>query len=244
MEIQTELKELGLDDNEIKVYVSCPSERGVNVKDISVKTTLIRTTVYGVLQSLLSKGMVSKVQKEGVLFFSATNPQELISILDQKREKLILIIPELEKIKKSVPSIQKVDFYLGRNGVKSITNDILSIPKEHVNIIGAGKKWIDFSSSFSSVYYRKKKEANVTTSTILSDTPEERNFLKEKKYSNSNFKFLKKIDVTNSATFIYQDKVSFVSYEQGNERGFIIQDKEFNTVHRILFENLWKSAKK
>jgi hypothetical protein len=30
----------------------------------------------------------------------------------------------------------------------------------------------------------------------------------------------------------------------GNERGFIIKDKEYNKVQRIFFENLWNQAKK
>lgn len=243
MEVKTELKELGLDENEIKVYMACLSESGVNVKEISAKTKLIRTTVYGVLHSLILKGLVAKVQKEGIMLFSATNPKELLHILDQKREKLNSIIPELEKMKEFTPSLQKVDFYEGRNGVKAITNDLLSVPNHIVKCVGAGKKWVDFSSSFALVYYRKKKEMKVKTETILSDTPEEREFLKGKEYKNSTFRFLKGIDVTNSATFIYQDKVSFVSYEQGNERGFIIKDKEFNKVQRIMFESLWKLAK-
>ncbi len=244
MEIKKELKELGLDDNEIKVYMACLSETGVNVKEISQRTNLIRTTVYGVISSLISKGLIAKVQKEGTMYFSATNPNELLNILDQKREKLKSIIPELEKMKEFAPSLQKVDFYEGKNGVKTITNDIITVKKENVKIIGAGKKWIEFSSNFSTTYYRKKREMEVTTNTIISDTLEERDFLKEKKYKNSNFRFLKGIDVTTSATFIYQDKVSFVSYEIGNERGFIIKDKEFNKVQRILFDNLWEISKK
>ena len=243
MEIKPELKELGLDENEIKVYLACLSEKGVSVKEISDKTKLIRTTVYGVIHSLLVEAMISKVEKEGVMYFSAADPKELLNVLDYKREKLNAIIPELEKMKEFSPSLQKVDFYEGRNGVKAITNDLLSVPNEIALCIGAGKKWVDFSSSFADIYYRKKKEMNVKTHAILSDTPEERKFLKEKNYKNSQFKFLKNIDVTNSATFIYQDKVSFVSYEKDNERGFIIKDKEFNKVQRLMFENMWKIAK-
>ena len=244
MEIKPELRELGLDENEIKVYLACLSESGVNVKEISDKTNLIRTTVYGVLHSLTIKAMVSKVEKEGVMYFSATSPKELLSVLDYKREKLNSIIPQLEKIKEFSPSVQKVDFYEGRNGVKAITNDLLSVPNQTALCFGAGKKWVEFSSSFANIYYRKKKEMNVKTQAILSDTAEERKFLNEKSYKNSNFRFLKGVDVTNSATFVYQDKVSFVSYEKDNERGFIIKDKEFNKVQRILFGNLWKIAKK
>jgi HTH-type transcriptional regulator, sugar sensing transcriptional regulator len=70
-----ELKELGLDDNEIKVYLACLSESGASVKEISKGSGLIRTTVYGVLQSLIYKGLVSELDKEGIKVFRAASPR-------------------------------------------------------------------------------------------------------------------------------------------------------------------------
>jgi sugar-specific transcriptional regulator TrmB len=238
-----ELKEIGLDENELKVYLGCLSSGGSSVKDISRKSGLIRTTVYGVLQSLLKKGLASEINKEGVKFFRAASPTELLSILDQKREKISSIIPELEKIRDAVPKLYDIEFFEGRNGVKTITNDIISIPNQIVKCIGSGKKWFQFSESFSLVYYRKKKEANVKTKTILSDLPEEREFIKNRDVKNSEFRFFKGIDISKIATFIYQDKVAFASYED-DPRGFIIKDKEFNEVQNIFFDNLWKISGK
>ena len=72
--------------------------------------------------------------------------------------------------------------------------------------------------------------------------PEEREFIKNRDVKNSEFKFLKGIDVSKIATFIYQDKVAFVSYED-SPRGFIIKDKEFNQVQNMFFDSVWKQAK-
>ncbi len=242
MQTINELRELGLDDNEIKVYLSCLAEGGLDVKGIAQKSGLIRTTVYGVLQSLMKKGLVSIVKKEGVKFFRAASPKELLSIIEQKKAKISSIIPELEKIRSAVPSFYNIEFFEGRNGVKTITNDIISIPNQIVKVVGAGKKWLEFSESFATIYYRKKKEQNVRTKTILNNSKEERESMKNAKVKNSEFKFIKDIDVTNIAIFIYHDKVSFVSYEQ-SPRGFIIKDKEFNRIQNIFFDNLWDKAK-
>ncbi len=150
---------------------------------------------------------------------------------------------ELEKLRNSVPKFYEIEFFEGKNGVKTITNDIISVPNSIVKVMGAGKKWFAFSESFAIIYYRKKKEANVRTKTILSDLPEEKEFLKNRDVKNSEFRFLKGIDVSKTAIFIYQDKVAFASYEE-NPRGFIIKDKEFNEIQNIFFDNLWKIAKK
>ena len=230
MKIIEELKELNLDENEIKVYISCLNKDGANVKDISRQSGQIRTTVYGILQNLIKKGLISSIKKEGVAFFQSTPPKELINILEEKKQKIKSIIPKLEEIGKYHESVYNIEFFEGKEAVKRVTNDIISKKNEIVKIIGAGKRWFEFSEVFSIIYYRKKKEMNVRTKTILSDTKEERAFIKNKDVKNSEFKFIKNSDVTKTAIFIYHDKVAFVSYE-GKVRGFIIKDKVFVFVY-------------
>lgn len=239
-----ELEELGLHDNEIKVYLVCLNNEGADAKQISKQTNIIRTTVYGILQSLIQKGLISYVDKEGIKKFFAVSPRELLNILDRKKEKIKSIIPILETYQKSKTKPNKVEIFQGINGIKSVTNDIISKPNKIVKLIGIGSKWIEFSNIFTSIYYRKKKERNVKTKTILQDIPEERKFFKEKKYVNSEIKFIKNIDFGKTVTYIYHDKVSFVVYDRNNPRGFIITDEEFHRVQNEVFDKLWKEAKK
>ena len=238
-----ELKELGLDENEIKVYLACLKEQNASVKEISKETQLIRTTIYGVLDSLIKRGLISKIKKEGIYEFHSASPEEILNILDSKKSKIESIIPTLKKLEKTNKEIKKVEFFDGINGVKTATNDIISKPNETVKILGAMNNWISFSEIFSAIYYRKKKERKIKTKTILSDTKEERESAKNPNIKNSNFKFIKDIDLTKSSIFIYHDKVSFVEYEKEKAKGFIIQDKEYNKVMNEIFEKLWKQSK-
>jgi len=243
MRVVNELKELGLNENEIKVYLACLRSQGLNAKQIAKSTELIRTTVYGVLDSLAQKGLVSTIDKEGIKVFHSSSPQELLNILEQKKERIKLIIPELEEYQQNSQVKYKAEVFEGINGIKTITNDIISKKDETVKILGIGQKWLEFSDIFTKVYYRKKKENKVWTKTILADTPEERNFLKEKKFINSRIRFIKGMDFNNTVIYIYQDKVSFVVYDKAFPRGFIIKDKDFNTIHSRLFERLWEESR-
>lgn len=244
MKIVNELKELNLDDNEIKVYLSCLSEGGASVLDISKKSGLIRTTVYGVLDSLKRKGLISSMKRESVNFFIAASPKELLNILDEKKSKISSIVPELEKMRTKFDKKQEVEYFEGKNGVKTITNDIISLPNQTVKILGAGSEWYGFSDYFADNYYLRKKKANVKTKTILADNKEERDFVKSKVAKNSDFRFLKNFDLTKDTVFIYHDKVSFVVYDKEEAHGFIIKDKDFNALQNFLFDNLWDKAKK
>jgi sugar-specific transcriptional regulator TrmB len=239
-----ELKELGLDNNEIQVYMACLMDQGLNVKQIAQRTQLIRTTVYGVLNTLKQKGLVSTLSKEGIMIFRSASPKELLNILDQKKTKIESIIPKLIKMQEFKKESYKMEVFEGKNGIKTITNDLLSRPNEPVKVMGIGKKWLEFSDIFTSIYYRKKKEMNVHTKTILADNKEERKFLSEKKFANSDIKFIKNIDFGNTVTYMYHDKVSFVLYDEENPRGFMIQDQAFNKIQTIFFERLWNQAKK
>ncbi len=214
-----ELKELGLDESEIKVYIGCLSEGGLSVKDIAKKSGIIRTTAYGLLQGLQRKGLVSVIDKDGVLFFRAAPPQELLNILDQKRDRIASILPELQKLQALIPQSAKVEFFEGRNGVKVANNDIISKPNETVKIIANMQKWMQFSEGYTATYYRKKKEMNVTTKTLLADTAIERSYGANSKVKNTEFRFIKKLNITNSSLFIYHDKVSFVIYEDNDVTG-------------------------
>jgi len=243
MELPIELKELGLEDNEIKVYLVCLSDNGLNVKQIAERTQLIRTTIYGLLKSLMNKGLISNIDKEGVMSFHAVSPKELINILDEKKAKIESIIPQLEQYAKFMPSTLKIESFEGINGVHTITNDIISKSDAIVKVIGAGQKWLEFSNIFTSIYYRRKKEMNVHTKTILADIKEEKLFLKSKKSINSEIRFLKGVNFGNTTIYIYHDKVSFVVYDKDKARGFIIRDAEFNRIQNLIFDGMWEKAK-
>ncbi|MGV8151354.1 MAG: TrmB family transcriptional regulator [Candidatus Woesearchaeota archaeon] len=239
-----ELKELGLDENEIKAYTACLQDGGATVKDIAKNSGIIRTTAYGILQSLQKKGLVSKIDKNGIVYFHAIPPTELLNILDQKREKVASIINDLERIKSIIPQSQKIDFFEGRSGVKIVNNDIISKPNETIKIISDMNKWLEFSEGYTSTYYRKKKEANVKTQTILEDTTKERERSKSSKVKNTQFRFQKNLNTDNCSIFIYHDKVSFVIYNGNEVGGFIITNKAFNKIQNMLFDKLWDKAKK
>ncbi len=241
MDVLNELKELGLDDHEVRVYLACLALGRAKVNDISKKAELIRTTTYGILRSLQEKGLVSTITVEGIIFFQAATPKQLIELLEEKKEKITAILPKLEALRSVVPVAHKIELFEGLNGVKTVLNDLVAIPNQDVLLIGAGKKWMEFSNSYRAMYYRKKKENNIHVKAIISDTPEERTATGGKTV-NTQTRFIKNLEASGSLC-IYNDKLAFVDYEEGNLRGFIIQDKHLTKIQTFMFEHLWKQAR-
>jgi len=241
MEIIPELRELNLDDNEVRVYLSCLNLGSSKVNEVARKSGLIRTTCYGVLKSLIQKGLVSTVLKDNVTYFQAANPKQLMEILDEKKKKINSIIPKLEKMQEFIPIKHKVQLFEGKEGFKTIVNDLVTGKNETVKIIGTLRKWLDFSDVYTDIYYRKKKENNIKTQVLIDES--EKDSIKDKKIANSEFRSIKDLDL-NSECFIYQDKVAFVSFGKDDLKGVIIQDKEMFDLQNKVFDKLWNSAKK
>jgi len=159
----------------------------------------------------------------------------------KKKEKISSIIPRLEKIQGLKPTIHKIQKFEGREGMKTIFNDLTSKPNETVKIIGFVNKWLEFSEIFTDIYYRKKKENKIQTLVIVDK--KEKEDAKNKKIVNSAIRFLDDLDL-DSECFIYHDKVALVSFEENNLNGVIIQNKEIFNLQNNLFDKLWKQAKK
>jgi sugar-specific transcriptional regulator TrmB len=235
------LKNYGLSDNESRVYLSTLMLGASKANDIAVKANMLRTTTYEVLNSLLQMGLVSKTLKEGINHFMAVSPKELLNLLDEKKKNILDIIPNLMSLQNNVSSSIKVESFEGLNGMKTITNDILSEKNYTYKIFGGASAWLEFSKSFGEIFYRKKKE-NKIKSRAINPMNEKSAIIDKKLIANSDIRYLNNMDFT-ADCFIYLDKVAFLDFEKNESRGVIIKDKEFNRLMNFMFDQAWEKAK-
>ena len=88
------LKEIGLNENEIKVYIILLRLGSSKVNEVYDKTKIPRSFIYEVLKSLIDKGLVSYVIKSGIRYYEAAKPLKLKEILKKKESKLDFITQE------------------------------------------------------------------------------------------------------------------------------------------------------
>lgn len=133
------LKEFGLKENEIKVYVESLKKENLTPYQISKLTKIPRTTVYDVLMGLSLKGLVELEQTDGFkkqqTLVKAKNPSVLRSILHKRQKELIQtdlnileILPELKEGFHRNTTNANFKFYPGLDGAKSLYfEDVQSI---------------------------------------------------------------------------------------------------------------------
>jgi len=131
--VEKVLKNLGLNDKEIKIYLACLRLGPSPVRKIAQESGVNRGTAYDILRSLIKLGLVSYYHKDKNQYFIAENPEKLKEALDQKQkdlEKTKLeiseIIPQLRSIYDDASNEPVVKFYEGELGIKKVLQDVLS----------------------------------------------------------------------------------------------------------------------
>lgn len=256
MDIQVILKNFGLSEKEIAVYLALIELGPSSVRDISCKSKVNRGTSYDILKSLIAIGIVSYYNKESKQYFMAEEPEKLLSAIDQKKEDLNEV---RENIEQSLPLIKTlfekqggkpvVKFYEGSKGVRQIFEDVLdevssaidksyylysSATAEHrKNVYGAMP---DFSER------RVKKGIKVKIISLgeggqlaglderkQMPTPPDPLFGKEGERKGGG-----------THEIIYAGKVAHISIDSnGDPVGVVIQNEEIYNMQKMIFEFTW-----
>src|SRR3989344_2830585 len=91
------LQAYGLDDKEIKIYLILVQKKELNAYVLAKKEGIHRSTTYNVLERLISKGFVSKIEKEKTTFYSALDINQTLTKIKDRESILLSLIPEFEK---------------------------------------------------------------------------------------------------------------------------------------------------
>src|SRR6185295_7053622 len=114
MQIQVILKNFGLSEKEIAVYLALIELGPSSVREISAKSKVNRGTSYDILKSLIAQGVVSYYNKESKQYFMAEDPEKLLSAIDQKKEDLDEV---RENINQNLPLLKTL---FGKQGGKPV----------------------------------------------------------------------------------------------------------------------------
>ena len=127
-----ELKKIGLTEGEIKVYQALLELGECTKTALAKKSEVAPSNIYDITNRLLEKGIISKVEKNGVAHFSAANPNHIKKYLEAKekdiqKEKDILnqILPTLLLKYSEKKESTNVEVFQGWSGMKTIFLDLI-----------------------------------------------------------------------------------------------------------------------
>ena len=243
-DIKEILIDFGLSEHEALVYLSSvilgPSTANKIAKHSGVK----RTTVYPVVESLKRKGIMNIEIKGLKSLFVAENPEKLEKIIEQKKNNLKNMIPELAALYSLKSGESLIKYYEGVEGVKTVYEDIYNSlkPNDEYLITSDLAKFLNIDREYFTKFVEKRAKLNLRTRTILQNN-DVGTFYK-KNQQNYNFKvkvFETNIDLKANVAII-PTKIYITQFLEPYI-SIVIENKNIVDMHKQYFNIMWDAIK-
>lgn len=243
------LEQIGLSKNEIKIYFALLELDQTSATPIVKKSGIPNSKVYPTLEKLIKKGLVSYVIKNNVKYFQASDPKNLIDLLNTKEKQIIQqkqeiekLIPQIEMKRKLAKEKQEATVYEGLDGVKVAFNNIINTLKkgEEYQVFTLGEELIRKDTiRFFQNYHKKRRQKGIKIR-LISDIKLKDVVQKYHAYPGMTIRFTSQ--KLPRGIFIHKDSVMTVVL--GKEpSAFVIISKKNADRYKEFFEEIWKTAK-
>lgn len=207
------LKQIGLTDSEVKVYLAL-LEIGSSTKGpIVAKSGVASSKIYELLDKLLQKGLVSVVLKAGTRYYESAPPTRLLDYMKEKEQETKKQIKELGalvvqlQLKRSLVGIgSEVQVFKGMKGAATSFDDIFNTLKkgDEYYVLGISS----FSPHFERFvlhFHKKRAEKKIKCKVIVNEVAKDIG-KKLQKIPFTKVKYLPKELFTPFVFIIYKDK--------------------------------------
>lgn len=239
------LEKAGLTKNEVKTYLALLELGQATAIQISKKAELHTSRAYESLNRLLDKGLVSAVERRGVKHFQAAEPQVILNYMEQRKDDVEKLLPELELLQQKQTETPTATVYYGFKGVTNwFTNLLRSVEKgDEILVFGAsGREYAsDTAQTFFKNYTRQRIKKGIKQKLLFNVGSKEAGGYYEKQ-KHTTVRYLPQGAATPAAINIVGNKVATLVW-RGAPTLFVIDSKEVADSYRAYFKVLWGASK-
>ncbi len=248
--IEQALKQLDFSENAVKIYLQSfhtgRSSIGVLAKSISMD----RSSAYLAVQQLVAEGLLKEDVIDGRKHIWASPPNVIEDLLKKHAKQLsdtardidrtlgeLLINYRTNNAKTALQS------FSGNSSLTRITQDILSSDISEVRIItnqNAERKV--FSANAHDNFIQSRVRKGIKAYVLSADTKGADLLQRYDKRELRETKINKSLTPLKNETYIYGDNVAVLGFSD-TIFGFIVHDKEFAELQRLLFDHLFQTDK-
>lgn len=236
------LKSIGLNDKEAHVYTAALECGEQGATGIAKQAKLKRPTTYVILDQLVEKGLITKVQSKGSLLFRPVHPEVLMEMEKRKLNKLQEGLPLLLNIRNTLDLQPEVQVLKGEEAAHIMLEDIL---RQQAPVYWWGSELLadEVIPEVFESYNKRRKEKGIWSRGITSKSE------KAKELSMNQEEELREVRVVPKDLFpmnynvdIYGDTVCVLSFNL--ESGILIKNADIAEAHRAMFLFAFEQAQK
>ncbi len=243
-DVKSLLQSLDYSDKEIAVYLAVLSHGPAPVRKVASAAEVNRGTTYDILRSLMEQGLVSYYHQEKKQYFVAENPERLLTVIDQRAERLLEtkkeigdVLPQLSSMFSRAGEKPVVRYYEGLIGIRRILEDVLetvAAQKERSYVVYSSANIREVLYQAFPDYTKRRITEKIAVRAIATDSSGEETALSERRW-------LRQEHGAPNYVLIYGIKTAFISIgANGEPRGVLIEDVGTSATQQMLFESLWQ----
>ena len=256
--VENTLRELGLTDNEVIIYLSLLPLRKAPASTLGYRTNIERNAARYICQQLTKKGIVSETRENNTCFYHPEPPDRLLNLLKETRQqletkeaKINRIMGQLRAIADPETVLPRIKFYEGSESYLKVYSEMLDALESDEKELYTFAKLVDGEDDPCNMYplveetIQKRCQKGVfikvltpRTKTSQQRKKEDKAFLRETRFLPSEFCDFNSCEIT-----ICRNKVYTFS-QPGAAFCYEIEHPEIVKIYRRLFEMAWSATKK
>ena len=236
------LEDAGLSEREIRVYLALLETGSTTTGPLVKKSGIPNSKIYETLEKLINKGLASYTILGSIKHFEAADPEMLLKFIEEKKERLKDLLPQLKLKQELGQNRQEATIYEGTQGLKTAFNKLLTT-------VGPGGEYQVFSIGqdldkpnvirFFHWYHKKREEAGVRLR-IVPHKKYKKTFKKHHQYKKMRTRFT---DVElPTGVYVFGDNVMTVIWTE-KPTAFVITSRDNAARYKTFFEEVWKKAR-
>lgn len=238
-----ELTNQGLSKNEAEIYIVLIRYGASRATNICKSVKINRTLVYALLENLIQKGFVEKINRNGKTYYIANDPNIFSQKASSKLSQAKNLIQNLNNIKliKSQPIIRT---FQGLNGIKEMTEIFLEEAKNAGGEMLQMGQEIEFVLQYPALIesFIGKRVANGIPLKLLCNEFKGFQIYLNPKRDPVEMREVKLVPTkefnVDCTTYIYGDSMAVLSLAD-EMQGYIFKSKNITKLHRKMFFLLW-----
>lgn len=241
------LQNLGLTPPEIRVYLGLLNLGKTTTGPLIKKSDVPSSKIYGVLDTLVEKGIVGCVIEGKMKYFNANRPDILEHLIELKEEELKktkdafgAILPKLRSEFEAEKHTYSIEVLEGLRGIKAVYDLSLEITKHGDTMYTVGYPLLasQLLNAYFKEYHKKIAEKNINAKIIYDyDTW----FLKKREERpHAEQRYLPKGIHTPGFIHIAKEYVAIMVVTEKQKTAILIKNKEVAESYIQYFNLIWK----
>ncbi len=236
------LANLGLNEREIAVYLAGIQLGPTTIAKLSIHSNLGRTTIYPVIETLTKKGLMDEIFTGWKKSYAAQSPSKLRLILEQKKNELDELLPELDELTLNQGDQSTIKIQSGRSQIKNTYYELLETrePKDYL-VIANRELWeSNMGDSFTSDFYTRRSKAGFDIKLVYTDSKIARFDKRNQNKFDHKIKILNE-DVFFDSNIVITDDTVLIHHLKGENNLIKIKNTGFIRTLKEVFGIIWSS---